>query len=831
MRNVRLALRRLFRTPVVTTVAVLSLALGIGANTAIFSVTDQVLLRPLPVPVPSQLVNLSAPGPKTGGSRACGMAGSCEDVFSYPMFKDLERGQDVLSGLAAHLTVGTNLAVRGQALTGQAALVSGSYFPTLGLRPALGRLLGPEDDATVGAGYVAVLSYAFWHGRLGADSSVLGRTMDVNGQPMAVVGVAPPGFEGTTAGVRPLVFVPLSMSQTLSGEGSFTGRRDYWLYLFGRLKPGVTLARARSALNGIYGPILSDVEAPLQTGMSAAEMAQFKARRLGVFPGARGQSRVRDLAKPALAMLFGVTGVVLLIACANIANLLLALGAGRAREMGARLALGASRGQLVVQLLTESVVLALMGGAASLWVADLTLRLLASLLPAQISGVLQLTLPLPVLVFAGGLAVLTGLLFGLFPALHNTRADLIGLIRSGAAQLSGHRGAARFRASLVTVQLVLASALLIVAGLFLKSLVNVSHVDLGVRVDDLVTFAISPERSGYDSARSALLFQQVEEGLARLPGVTGVTSAVVPVLSSSFMDRDVNVEGYDAGPGADRGTALNEVGPGYFRTLGIPVLAGRAFTAADALGSAPVAVVNQAFARKFHLGADPVHRYLSFGGSDSLDVEIVGLVADAKYNSVKDPVPPLAFTPWGQNASVGSLAFYVRSAAPAAQLFHTIPALLLRLAPNVPLEELKTMPQQVRENEFLDRMTSLLSAVFASLATLLAAVGLYGVMAYTVQQRTREIGIRMALGADAWSVRALVGRQMATVIGIGGAVGVAVALTAGRLLQSLLYGLKGDDLVVFALSVAILAAVALVATWVPVRRATRVDPVGALRSE
>jgi predicted permease len=306
---------------------------------------------------------------------------------------------------------------------------------------------------------------------------------------------------------------------------------------------------------------------------------------------------------------------------------------------------------------------------------------------------------------------------------------------------------------------------------------------------------------------------------------------VVPVLSSSFMDRDVHVEGYDAGAGADRGSAVNEVGPGYFRTLGIPVLAGRGFTAADALGSPPVAVVNQAFARKFRLGTDPVGRYMSFGGSDSLNVKIVGIVADAKYNSVKDPVPPLVFTPWRQNASVGSLAFYLRSDAPAAQLFHAIPALLLRLAPAVPLEDLKTMPQQVRENEFVDRMTSMLAGIFAALATVLAAIGLYGVMAYAVQQRTREIGIRMALGADPWKVRAMVVRQLSVMIGIGAVAGAGLALAVGRLLQAQLFGLEGDDPVVFALSLAALALVAFVATYVPVRRASRVDPVEALRYE
>jgi predicted permease len=829
MRNVRLAFRTLFRTPFVTAVAVLSLALGIGANTAIFSLTDQVLLRPLSVPEPHRLVNLTAPGPNPG-SQTCNQAGGCDEVFSYPMFRDLERSQSVLVGLAAHRTFGANLAVRGEPFTGQAELVSGSYFRTLGLTPALGRLLGPEDDATIGSGFTAVLTYAFWHARFGADPRIVGQSIVVNGETMTIVGVAPRDFDGTTFGAHPGLLVPLSMSGKLAGLGRYENRRAYWLYLFGRLKPGVTIAQTRSALNGIYRPLLNDVEAPLQDGMSAATMARFKAKQIGVLPGYRGQSSIHREAKTPLTMLFGVTGVVLLIACANIANLLLARGAGRAKEMGVRLAIGAGRRHLVAQLLTESVILALMGGVASLAVAFLTLKLLASLLPSDASNFMQFSLEPAVVAFAAVLAVGTGLLFGLFPALHSTRTGLVDAIRANASQISGHRGAARFRTALVTVQIALASGLLISAGLFLKSLVNVSRVDLGVRVDDVVTFSMSPRRSGYDSTRTMLLFQQVEEELARLPGVTGVTSSMVPLLAGSNWGTDVYVEGFPTGPDVDNNSRFNEVGPGYFRTLGVSVLAGREFTTSDLQGTPRVAVVNQAFAKKFHLDADAVHKFMSYRSPDSMNVEIVGLVKNAKYSDVKDSVPPLFFVPWRQEGT-GNLSFYVRSAVPPAELLRTIPALLKRLAPTVPINEIRTMPQQIRDNVTLDRLISILSAVFASLATLLAAVGLYGVLAYSVQQRTREIGVRMALGADAWRVRSLVVRQMGVMIAIGGVVGIASALGLGRVLQSLLYGLRGHDPLVFALSLTVLGLVAFGASYVPVQRASRVDPVEALRYE
>ena len=399
MRHIKLAFRTLFKTPFVTAVAVISLALGIGANAAIFSLFDQILLRSLPVPAPGRLVNLSAPGPKPG-SQSCGQAGDCDDVFSYSMFRDLERTQTVLSGLAAHVEFGANLSYRDAPMSGQGVYVSGSYFPTLGLRPALGRLLTPNDDASVGTNFVTVLSFDYWQSHFGSDRSMVGQTILVNGQSLTIVGVAPRGFEGTTLGVRPLVFVPLTMRGLLSiGFRGFDNRRSYWAYLFGRLKPGVSLDQASAGLNALYHPILTDVEAPLQKGMSDQTMARFKARQIVVTPGWRGQSSMHREAKTPLFMLFSVTGIVLLIACANIANLLLVRGAGRAMEMGVRLALGASRRQLLAQLLTESVILASLGGLASLVVAKWTLDAISALLPADAGQTLQFTAA------AGGAAV------------------------------------------------------------------------------------------------------------------------------------------------------------------------------------------------------------------------------------------------------------------------------------------------------------------------------------------------------------------------------------------------------------------------------------------
>ena len=830
MRQLAFAFRMLFRTPFVTTIAVLSLALGIGANAAIFSLFDQIMLRPLPVPDADRLVNLAVPGPKPG-STSCGQAGDCEVVFSYPMFRDLERQQTVLTGLAAHDRFGASLNWQDAPLTGDGMYVSGSYFPTLGLKPAVGRLFTADDDRTIGGDFVVVLGYGFWEQHFGSDGSVIGKTLKVNGQSMTIVGVAPRDFRGTTIGIVPLIYVPIDMRGVLSaGFRSFENRRSYWIYVFGRLKPGVSLAQASAGLNALYHPIITDVEAPMQKGMSEQTLARFKAKALEVTPGWRGQSNMQREARTPLWMLFCVTGIVLLIACANIANLLLARGAGRALEMGVRLALGASRRRLVGQLLVESVLLAALGGVASLLVAQWTLHGIAALLPAEASTTLQFSLQPNVLYFAAALALATGIALGLFPAWHNTRADLVTTIRSNAGQIAGAKSAARFRASLVTVQISLATTLLIAAGLFMRSLVNVTKVDLGIRVDSVVTFYINPERAGYDSIRTPLLYARVEDALSALPGVDGVTTGMVPLLSGDNWGTGVYAQGFPTGPDVDRDSRYNEIGPAYFATFGVRMLSGREFTAADHLGAPEVAVVNQAFVRKFGLGQDAVGKFLSTRAADSLTVQVVGVVPDIKYSEVKLPVPPVFYTPWRQDSRVPGVNFYVRSPQPDAMV-RAIRTALHAIDPGLPVEGLKTMPQQVRDNVFLDRMISTMSASFAVLATLLAAIGLYGVLAYTVAQRTREIGVRMALGADAARVRGMVLGQVVRMMLIGGGIGLVAAVGLGQAASSLLFGLKGYDPLVFGLSLVALSMVAFGAGYVPARRASQVDPVQALRYE
>jgi predicted permease len=834
-RDLRYAARTLFRTPVVTAIAIVSLGLGIGATAGIFSVFHQVLVQPLAVPDPSQLVNLSAPGPKPGFGN-CGQAGDCEVVFSYPMFRDLQRTQTVFTDIAAHVDFGANLAYEAQTSSSKGLLVSGSYFPVLELHPALGRLLNSNDDKLVGESRVVVLGYSYWSSRFGRDPAVLNTQLIVNGQSLTIVGVAPRGFEGTTIGIRPAVFVPITLREALDANfNTWSSRTDYWAYLVARLRPGTTLEAARASLGTQYHAIINDVEAPLQTDMSAQTMARFRAKPILLAPGGRGQSSVPDEARTPLRLLLGVTAFVLLIACANIANLLLARSAARAGEMAIRLSIGASRPRLIGQLLTESLLLAVFGGSVGLVVAHWTLVLVVSLLPPEVQHTITFSISRVVILFGIGVTFATGLLFGLFPALYSTRPDLVSTLKNQAGQPAGAKDAARVRLVLATSQIALSMLLLSSSGFFLKSLLNISRLDLGFKIDHVVTFGLSPDLNGYSVDRTRLFYQRLEDELRAAPGVAAVTMSNVPLLAGTNRSRGVAVQGFKAGPDTDSGSRYNRVGPGYFSALRIPLIAGREFTDADTVNSRKVALVNQTFARKFGLGNDAVGKLMGWApGEDyrsKLDTTIVGVVEDAKYSEVKQAVPPQFFVPYRQDAGLGALQVYVRASDDVAQAASAITAVVKRLDPNLPIEDLETLPDQVRNNTFLDRMITTLSAAFALLATLLAANGLYGVLAYTVAQRTREIGLRMALGAAPDRVRAMVLRQVAIMTLVGALAGLVGALAVGKAAQSMLFQMTGADPTVLALSAVALALVALGAGFIPAHRASRVDPMRALKYE
>src|SRR5262245_6751399 len=748
------------------------------------------------------------------------------------MFRDLEKVQTSFTAMGAHVSFGANLAARGQTESTEGLLVSGGYFPALGVKAAVGRLLTPDDDKAIGESHVVVLSHGYWQRHFAADASIVGQSIVVNGQTMAVVGVAERVFDGTTLGSRPSIFAPMTMRGFSTPFKGFDNRRSYWAYVFARLKPGVSIEQAKTALDGPYHNIINDVEAPLQRGMSDQTMAKFKAKTLQMEPGGHGQSDVSTEAKAPLTLLFGVTAFVLVIACANIANLLLARAASRAGEMAVRLSIGAGRWQLVRQLLGESCLLALFGGIGGIFVAKWTLDLMMAILPKDATDPISQQVDVTVMLFAGALAIGTGVLFGMFPALHSTRPDLVTALKGTAGQPSGARSASRFRNSLAVAQIALSMALLVAAGLFTKSLLNVSRVQLGLKADNVIMFAISPELNGYNVERTKQLFERVENTLGALPGVTGVTSGTVALLSGNNWGNNVSVEGFQAGPDTDANSRFNMVGPGYFQTLGMTLISGREFTRGDAAGTPKVAIVNEAFAKKFNLGRDAVGKHMSNQGTGSkLDMEIVGLVQNAKYSEVKRETPPQFFVPWRQDANLGFATFYVRTASQPEPFMASLRKAIAEIDAQLPIENMRTLPQQIRDNVFLDRFISTLSTAFAVLATLLAAIGLYGVLAYTVSQRTREIGLRMALGAAPGNVRAMVLRQVGVMTIVGGIIGLAAAVGLGRLAESLLFQLKGWDPVVLAASAVLLTLVALGAGFIPAHRAAQVEPMRALRYE
>ena len=828
--DIGLATRSMARRPLVSAVVVLSLALGIGVNTAIFSVFDRVLMRRLPVLDPDAIVIVTSPGPRPGSNSVSGTGGR-EAVFSYPLFRDLERMQSAFSGIAAHDNSGFNLSYRDQTLSGAAELVSGGYFPTLGLKPALGRLLDPADDDPARETAV-VLSHTYWRVRFGADPRAVGERVSLNGGPATIVGVAPEGFEGTSTINQVDVFVPLAAADRLRGTSSTVqNRRDHWLYVFGRLKPGLTAVQAEALLQPPFAALIRDVEFPVhRSDLRERERDAFLARTIRLEDGSRGEPANRQEAQLAFVLLFFVAGSVLLIACANVANLLLARAIDRATEVAVRLSLGASARRMVQWILAESCLLGMVGAAAALLVARITIDGVSTLLPEDARGPIGFELNGGLLVFTGGLGLGTGLLFGIFPAVHMLRSKDGLRLADQTNRTTGSRSASRARVSLATAQIALATALLAQTGLFVTSLVNVARADLGFRREGLVTFDVAPRMNGYTPSRSLAFFEQLEEQLAALPGVTSVSASTVALLGSGFMRNTVSVEGFEADEDADVAASYARIGPAYFSTVGIPLLGGREFTRADAGPPADVAIVNEAFARKFRLGRDAVGKRMALGRGRPLEIEIVGLVADATYNGVTDTGTPQFFLPYRQ-AETGALTFYVRSAANTAALFPAIGATVKALDPALPVGRLSTMEDRMNAGVSPYRVVTTLSTALAGLATLLAGIGLYAVLAYGVAQRSREFGIRMALGARAADVGRLVLAHVARITSIGGIIGGVLAIGLAQLAQDMLFGVTSPDGVVAGGAATVLVLVALIAAAVPVRRAARVDPASALRAE
>lgn len=830
MSDIRFALRMLAKAPVLSLVVVLSLALGIGTNTAIFSLLHQMLLRAMPIQEPDRVVTFYHPGPVQG------TVWSDEDnmpAFPYPLFKDLQKAQAPFTGIAASRGFSANVSYQNAPISGRTTLVSGNYFELLGVKPALGRLILPRDEQGPGHEPVAVLGHGYWTRTLGARPDVLNQPMIVNGFSVTIVGVAQKDFTGDTLGAIPDVYLPVTLKAAITPSwDGLNDRKAYWLCLFGRLKPGLRIQQAAEQINIPYKAILAE-DAKLLVQPTQQTLDRFLAKKILLVPLSSGRGGLRSEAKAPLTILLAVTAFVLLIACANAANLLLARSTGRRKEIAIRLSIGASRALLIRQLLIESTILSLAGGAVGLLAAQWTLAAIVAAIPSRDGAFLHTSLDPQVLLYSLSASLLTGLGFGLFPALQATRTGVSGVLKDAGDQAIISRSARFFRDALVAGQMALSLMILVIAGLLLTSLLKLTRVELGFSTDNLITFTVSPNLSGYKGKRALAFYEAIEDRMRSIPGVTAVGGSTVALVSGNNWSTNIRVEGQPEVKGDKANANLSKVNPGFFASVGIPLILGREFTSADSLGSKRVAIVNQTFASRHFGDQNPIGRRFSdsFKPGVGFDIEIVGLVKDSVYSNLQTAKRTVFYLPYRQDERVGSLSYYLRTPLDPNYVFPQIRREVAAADSAVPVDELKTMRTQVDENVFAERLLSTLTLTFAVLATLLASIGLYGVLAYTVARRTREIGIRMALGAASADVRKMIFRDVLALTITGASLGLAGALAAADILQSLLYGVKARDPFVLALCSTVLVSVALLAGLLPARRATRIEPMTALRYE
>lgn len=804
--DLRYSLRMLLKNPGVTAAAVLSLALGIGANATIYTWVQAVLLTPLPgVPGADRLVVL-APSWRDGSERS----------LSYPNFRDIERLATKFE-IIGQSEVLLSISHEERAERAFAMLVTGNFFDVVGARPLLGRTFLPDENRTPGAAAVIVLSHAYWHRRFGGDRTIVGRTVEVNDHPYTVAGVMRPEFIGTALGLAAEAWVPIMQQPQLHATGSLLeARGSSWMQSLARLRPGVALDEARAELETIR--VQLEREYPTNEG--------WRLRLLPIWQSPWGAPMAL---RPVLVVLAGVVGVLLLIACANVANLLLSKAVGRRREIAVRLSLGAGRARIVRQLLVESTLLSLLGGAAGMVVAYWSAGLLMAFVPpVDVPIDLGLRVDRNVYLFTLAISMLTGIVFGLAPALHATRPGLNEALREESGRTSAGATRQRLRHGLVVAQVALCLVLLVGAGLFVQSLRRGLELDPGFDANDLVLAGFDVFPVGYDAPRGTAFFRQALERIRSLPGVENAALARrVPLGFSGSSSTGIDVEGYEPRKDEEVVISYNEVSDGYFETMRIPIVAGRPFGARDVASAPPVCIVNETMARRYWPGSDPIGRFVTRG---KVRLQVLGIAKDGKYGSLTERPTPFIYFPLEQSYR-SHVRLHVRTATDAGTTIEAIRLALRQLDPDLPMTEVVTMRGHMEEAVFAQRIGATLLSIFGVLALTLAAVGLYSVMSYAVSQRTREMGIRLALGASPRELRTLVVRSGMSVAAIGLVVGAAGAAGLSQLLTSLLNGVSPTDPVTFAAVLGMLAAVAFLAAWIPARRAAAVDPIVALRYE
>lgn len=804
--DIRFGLRMLSRNPGFTAVAVLTLAFGIGANTAIFSLIEAAILRNLPVKDPQQLVLLS----NINEDQAI-------NAFSYPQFTYMRQyGQS--SNIFAYTDTKLNLNAGDVTEEASGLLVSEDYFSELGVRPFLGRLIVSGDES------VAVLSHRFWVGRFGGDRTIVGKAATLNGLPFTIVGIAPKQFFGTEEGSSPDMYVPLVMRDRLSpGEPMLPARNNFWLTVMGRLRPGMKADQARAEFGVLYQQ--ANLEQTRGLPGESPLVRYFRGISITVIPGDRGPGGLRDNFRRPLLILMTIVGLVLLIACANVASLLLARATARQKEMGVRIALGAGRARLLRQFLTEGLLLSTSGGLLGLviawWLAD-------GLIGILMRTTLSVSPDATVFAFTLSVTILTGLLFGAAPAFRATRFDPISSLRSeyGIGRLRNWGG----RSVLVTGQVAISLFLLIGAGLFIRTLMNLRNLDMGFRGDHVLLMSVNPGLSRYTTDRTDNFYTALLERVKAVPGVQSASIADQPLLGGAMFDG-LTVEDHATIPGQPPTVAVKSVTPGFFETMGIVIRGGRDFTKEDRRGTQKVAIINERVARQFFDGQNPIGKHIGVG-SLTPDLEIVGVIADTKYRSLRNPAPRTVYLPFSQLKSPSpARTLHIRSHGEPSRMASAIRDQVREIDKNLPVTDLKIFAELVDENLVQERLIASISGFFGTLAVLLACMGLYGVMSYAVTCRTREIGIRMALGASRIRILEKILRESLGFVLIGTVIGISAALASMRLIQSQLFGVKTADPLTIVVATFLMVAVATIAGFLPARHASKVDPMVALRQE